>query len=580
MNLSNPDSQRRLPKSLCLLFFFFSWAFYALTCCRNVGWIDSALHVHLVYKLGFGAWVNRHNLFYLLGWLWTYVVPFGNIAYRVNLFCAFCGALTVFFIFLTGIEITRNRPASLWGALCLMFSHSLWWHSTITEVYTLNTALLALTIYCIARFNSSRKTRELYAACFFFGLACSNHVLMWLFLLSFAGLFYLPDEKKRLRQGKTLFYMLLFFLAGFQLYLIIFLRDFYAAFLKLPAPTPGIPGGISTFTRLLHEATGGNFKKLMFPRYDLPAIESLKIYLKWHLNYLFLLVMNYPSAALIFGFIGFSAFWKKREWRATFWFVLLAFFVNTAWAVNYHVWDQYAFGLPSWVLFGLFVIVGLDYLWKKSGPRHFILILSMATVFCGPILYGRIPHWAKQPGFWNNYFGCFRYTSNMWDASEYFASPYKHHYDLVPRISESIFRKLPPGAILYDSDDKGIYPLKLYFQDIYKIRPDIQYVAFWGPTATEAEGRQDAQRIIAQLGEGKEVFISSLYWPEWIILRHLYLVSENKTSAEDFAAAYRLKPEELIKLFKHYRIKKIPLLEGQPYCIYKIEPLNVEHRNI
>ena len=562
------------PKIFYLLLFFLFWAFYVLTCCKDVGWIDSGLHVKCAYGLNFGAWVNRHNLFYLLARLWTYLVPVGEFAYRVNLFCSFCGACTVFFIFLSALEITGNRLASLWGACAVLLSHSLWWHSTITEVYTLNTALLSLVVYCLARFNSTRRVETLYAASFFFGLACSNHVLMWLFIFPFLALLYLPQEKKVLRQGKTLMLMLLFFLAGFQLYLIIFIKEFNTALLKLDTPTPSYSQVFSTFAKSVHEATGGHFKKFMFPKYAFSPIGSLIVYLRWHLNYLLLLVINYPSAALAFGFVGFFAFWKKQERRFVFWFVSLGLIVNSVWAVNYHIWDQYAFALPTWVLFGLFVAVGLDYLWKRLKAFRLVIILAMTTILLGPYLYASIPRWSKQPGFWKNYFEYFHYSSNLWDAAEYFANPNKRDYRLTTSVARAIFNKLPQGAVLYDSDGKGSYPLMLYFRDIYKLRDDIEYVAIFGPTMTEEEGRKDAERIITQIDEDKEVFISSLYWPEWVAIRHLYFITEDKTSREDFEEAYFLKPEELIKRIKRYRFKPIPLIEGEPYRIYKIEKAN------
>ncbi len=565
------DDKNSTHKIIRISFLFFCLGFYAFTCSKSVGWIDAPMHINNVYTLKLGSWVNIHNLFSLLGRIWTYLLPLNNFAYRVNLFCAFCGAVTVYFIFRSGLEITGNYAASVLGGIALLFSHTLWWYSTTTKIYTLNTALLSLTVYFVVKFNKTKETRELLFASFFFGLSCSNHVLMWLFIIPFLGVLYLPEEKNILRNNKTLFYMLLSFLGGFQLYLIFFLKEFNTHLIALNTPAPTASAVFSVLSETMHKATGGFFKQYMFPRYNAPFIDAFKAYLRWHLNYFLILVMNYPSPALLAGFIGIFSFWKNKNWRFSFWFVFLGASANTIWAINYHIWDQSAFGLPSWVLFGLFIILGLDNLFKKFKPRLFFIVLGAATLLCGPFVYSQIPKWGKQPGFWKNYFGYFRFTSNFWDAAEYFGNPDKRNYALPEKIAESIFDKLPPGAVFYDSDGKGYYPLKYYFHDIYNMRPDIEHIQFFGPTATEEEALKDAQRIITQINEGKNVFIASIYWPESVILKHLYILSENKSSEQDLMEASQLSPEDLVGRFKSYKIKKIPLLKETPYCIYQIE---------
>lgn len=538
------------------LLFLFYFGFYVLTCCRSVGWVDASAHARYVYKLEIGYWVNKHNLFILLGNLWTHILPWkDNIAYQLNLFSAFWGAVTVYFIFLSGLKVTQNFLASFLGSIALLFSHSLWWHSTMTEVYTLNTALLAIVIFAIAKFERTRNENDMLLASFVFGLSCVNHVLMWLFVFSFLKVAIVLSKDKERKRTQTLLKMTLCFFAGFQIYIIIFINDFVrlAHFTQFKTHNKWL-----LFGAIWDSATGGHFKQAMFPSYGLPFFESVKIYLLWFLNYLLTLVMNYPSPALILACVGFWAFLKKQDNRLIFFFTSLCFVINSVWVIGYHVWDQYAFGLPSWVILGLWVIVGFDYFLKVAKSALAGATLIFFSFFIGPWVYAQIPQWAHQPGFWRTYFSNFDFVSNLWDPAEYFGSPDKRRENSAQRISASILAKLPRGAIVYDSDGKSYYPLKLYYQDIYGVRPDVQYFQFFGPTSSETEADGHAARIMKQLNEGRDVFISSLYWPELMIIRSLYKLTEHK------------EPDKDLMEFTQIKFKKIPLLEGQPYCIYQI----------
>jgi len=110
----------------------------------------------------------------------------------------FFTSITVHFVFLTAVLITENVLAALLGGLALMLSHSLWWHSTMLEVYTLNTALLSIILFLVAKFSITKRLTFLYLSLFFWGLSIVNHVLMGLLIVGFMAFFLLSDERKRL----------------------------------------------------------------------------------------------------------------------------------------------------------------------------------------------------------------------------------------------------------------------------------------------------------------------------------------------------------------------------------------------
>src|SRR5688500_4226265 len=107
-----PERWRRpLALGLAHLFWVLPLSFYALTVCRGVGWLDSAMLVNNVFLLKAGSWVNNHNLFLYVGRLWLILVPLPP-ALALNLLASLFGALTVHFVFRAGLLLTHNTAAS------------------------------------------------------------------------------------------------------------------------------------------------------------------------------------------------------------------------------------------------------------------------------------------------------------------------------------------------------------------------------------------------------------------------------------------------------------------------------------
>src|SRR5437870_4670340 len=60
----------------------------------------------------------------ILAKLWSLMVPWGNVGYRVNLFSVFCGALTILIIFGLVTFLTNSLSWGLLGGWMLMASHA------------------------------------------------------------------------------------------------------------------------------------------------------------------------------------------------------------------------------------------------------------------------------------------------------------------------------------------------------------------------------------------------------------------------------------------------------------------------
>ena len=84
---------------------------YILTLSRSVYFGDSGELIAAAYTLGI-AHPPGYPLYTMLAHLFTYL-PFGTLAFRVNLFSAVTSSLTVVVIYFICLKLTSNRLASI-----------------------------------------------------------------------------------------------------------------------------------------------------------------------------------------------------------------------------------------------------------------------------------------------------------------------------------------------------------------------------------------------------------------------------------------------------------------------------------
>ncbi len=556
-------------RTLHLLFFVVPGLFYFLTASRTPGWADATLIVTNVVNLELGSWVNTHNLFHLSGYLWLKLFPPDNIHFHLLLLSSAFGTLTVYLIFLAGLELTARPLAAALGALALMVSHSLWWHSAMLEVYSLNTALMASMLYLVLRYNRTERFTYLYAAVFCFGLACSNHVLMGLFVLAFLVLVIHLFVRRKM-SFKRLPVLLLCFLLGSSLYLFVFARDVRRNYHRQPAGTghPAVERGWNSFTSTLHSATGGDFKRYMFPK-ELPSAQRRF----WRFNYPFLLFVNYPSPALPLGLFGLYLFWRRRRLRITFLFFLAGILAQAFWSANYFIWDMYAFALPVYVLFSLPVILGIDWALSRGGAVRVVLLMLAPALLLPVLLYPKVPDWYRPGSFVYRYFESypeFHWAKHTWDPVEYIANPNKRSFDEAERYVEKLCAVLPPNSHFLNSASRSDYPLRYYYCGIYGMRPDIVHHSLLTPLMTVNRGRQEAGRLKEALDRGDPVYTASVEFPEKVVLDQLYLLYH---PAKDLRWLRALSDREYLGWFPGLRFEKIVLFQDEGIWIYRIARL-------
>jgi hypothetical protein len=551
-----------------------SFALYWSTAARYPGWVDATLILNLVRELELGVWVNIHNLFNLIGYAWLQVFRAADPHFALTMLCSLFGSLTVLFTYKTGMELTQNPLASALAAIALTVSLSLWWHSTTIEVYTLNTMLLALFLFLVFRAYRRANPRGLYLAFFFGGLGVSNHVLMGLYIFAFLAVL-LPYgvRRWRLKTGSILA-LIACYLAGTTLFTALFILQWIGTFQTMASGTEGgsLRLAAQSLRRSFHFAMGGHFLKSMFTG-GMTAREKLF----WRGNYLFLILLNYPSAAMVFIITGFPRFWRQSAFRGAVVFFLVGISAQLIWSANYFIWDMYAFALPVYVMLAIPLTAGIDGFLKKHG-RPSLRWLVFLTFLIPLVLYPSFSRWPNRENSVDRYIALYpeaKRTGGLWDPAQYIFNPIKGSYDAVARHCEGVLERLPEGANFWDDESKAAYPLSYYYQAVKGRRRDVRINRVFGLVMEEAQARYYAQSMLGQLRRRERVFVSALVEPEKEILVQLYHLLAPEISLEQIRS---LDLQEFRRSFPEFEIVDVPVGTKRSSLIYQLRPRNRDRR--
>jgi hypothetical protein len=157
------------------LVYLLSQGFYLLTLAPTVLWGDDAKFQWMAYVGELRPNMYDRPLWVAMAHLFTRI-PLGDIAFRVNLSASVWAAITVTLAFAVLVRTIGSLWAGATGAGALMVSHTFWSHAVRAEVYTLNTALLMISLYALL--HPALNWQVLLLAGIAAGLAINNHVMM------------------------------------------------------------------------------------------------------------------------------------------------------------------------------------------------------------------------------------------------------------------------------------------------------------------------------------------------------------------------------------------------------------------
>jgi hypothetical protein len=283
-------------------------------------------------------------------------LPYGDVAYRVNLFSALMGALTVTGVYLSGRLLMRYHALPLIGAVALAVSQTFWSQAIIAEVYTLGAAFLILIVLALLWWDHHENSWALFLAGLLGGLSLGVHMSVALLtpaVLLFL-LFHWQDGKKMWMAA------ILGAAAGVLLTVLIFLlidlhnppANYFNSVIEPSRSAWGLAADEidGPFERLLFGWSARQFRSFMFadisnvmPEQAADYWQNLPLELGWPL--IWLAVLGAVDLVIRRTQVGVL--------------LLVGLAVQLVSLFNYAIWDLYVFYIPSYVLLVLLSIAGM-----------------------------------------------------------------------------------------------------------------------------------------------------------------------------------------------------------------------------
>jgi hypothetical protein len=453
---------------------------YTFTLAPTVTLVDSgelilaAWGLGVAHPPGFPLWVMLAHLASLL--------PFGNVAARINFSSALFAALACAMLTLVVAEllITASSFATLkrtskaahqskkredltgggfsmfapvaGAGLLMAFSRTLWSYATITEVYALNALLILVVFFLMVgwrrRILETQTTKGeqitihdswLYAAAFIFGLATGvHHVTVGLTLPAVAAVVYRTQGLKFFTSRRLLYAALISMGALVAVY----------AYLPLAASRSPVMnwGNPRSLQEIWWHVTGRQYRVFfVFSPATMGAqfVEFCRMASR---------EFGFPWLPVtpVLGLVGFASAYKRD--RTAFWFLLLIVIADLAYSLSYEIAeDKDSYYLPAFIAMAIVAGFGIRWLIEFAGTRHapmgapyvvgaITIVLTLAMAFA-----------ANWP--FNN----------------------RRHYFIANDYVENLFSTIAPDGLLLTQDWQVASPM-FYAQEIEQRRRDVKVI--------------------------------------------------------------------------------------------------------
>jgi hypothetical protein len=282
------------------------------------------------------------------------LLPFKDIAYRLNLLSATCAALAVAVLGLTihqtlstaiphrtYREESSNTQTLIWlcaasASLTLAFSGAFWSQAVIAEVYALNALLAAVLLFGALKVQPSNERWLLPGLFVLLGLSLGNHPSILLLLPMLVWVLKVRWHRR------LIVHVILAFCAGLCIYLIIPLRA---------ASSPPINWGMATtFPNFVWLVSAEPYRQFLFA---LPwEYVPVRVLTELHL-----LPQTFLWWGLPVGILGLQRLTRHHSSLA--YGSLLTVFLISTYAIGYNTIDSYVYLLPAFLVFSLWVGWGL-----------------------------------------------------------------------------------------------------------------------------------------------------------------------------------------------------------------------------
>ncbi|MEW5718052.1 MAG: DUF2723 domain-containing protein [Chloroflexota bacterium] len=391
-----------------LMLFAAAFALYARTAAPGLLDGDEGEFQTNIARLGVSH--TGYPLFFLLGKLWTILVPIGTLATRANLFAAFWGALAVVAIFVFTRFLVGNRWVALLCALLCAVSRVEWSQAIIPRPYTLNSLFVVLVALFFFLWRIGKV--DLSVPVFLVGLSLTNHRTMIWFAPAIAFLV-LWKERAALFQPRRLFTLAAAFALPLLLYGYVFWRG---------DSDVGVEFHLKDFNDMILAGNASRWMRYGPLDWLISRVTDL---------YIPLLIEQFTPLGFVAGLIGMIALALDRVprgWqrdlpaREALLFIALANIGNSAFCVFFWTIDVEKFFLPSYITFLFFVGVGIAIVWDWLAARRAGAQIIIVLAFVGAV------------GFLL--------------ASNYTQNDFSHRTDAITTWNENLAQPLEQNALI------------------------------------------------------------------------------------------------------------------------------------
>jgi len=409
---------------------------YGLTAQRDVGWQDSGMFQYRVMERDYTGDLGlalAHPLYILMGRAAMGVLP-GHEFLALNLLSSLGMAIALANLSLITLRLTGRWWISLAAVVMLGTAHTIWWLSTIAEVYTWVTALLSFEILLLISLIRRPRWSTLVLLAMVSGMGWSLHNFALLPLPVYLGVMVYLIARRQLPAWCVLpalgAYML-----GAGLYVSMIVA--YA-----------IKGG--SVVAAIKSALVGDY-----------AAQVMGQGGKWQFfkSNAALGALNFINLLLPLAIVGWITF-RKRIGTVLAIALGAVTLIEIIFVVRYPVPDQFTFMLPSLFMIALAAAVGLATIAQRSvlwGRRTATACVAFAAI--ATLAYAVLPGMIPQSSLPHRHLP-FR------DEARYWVTPWKHNEHSAAQFAQAAWAQLKP---LCDAgtepilvlDQTSLYPMFL-----------------------------------------------------------------------------------------------------------------------
>ncbi|MDF3822271.1 DUF2723 domain-containing protein [Leptospira sp. 96542] len=336
---------------------------------KDVGTYDTAKFQYTGYTLGVPH-TSGYPLYTLLSWVFTHLLPFGEIAWRQNVLNLLFSIITLNFLFLIFRHLKVGTFISILLVFVQSFSLTFWYISFQAEVYSLHIMFISIIIFLLIKAIKTNEDNYIFGTLVVYGLMFSHHLTS---ICLFPGLlvFILYRNWRILLEYKIYLFSVIGISLGLLPYLYIWIR-FHApnnVFVEMH---------VYDLNSFFNEITGGEFQNDLF-----------------NINWNKLIIAQLPMTYKFFKsgelgyliFFGLFAFFNKKL-RSLLFFIFLTIIINIYFAISFDVSDPWGYYTPIYFLLIILVGVGiqefLNYIHERKS-KYFLFSLIVISI----LLFGR-----------------------------------------------------------------------------------------------------------------------------------------------------------------------------------------------